>query len=931
MAIQRQYEQPSLNVPDQRQVAQTRVAGPGASGGPLAAGDSEWQSRLLQGLGQNIAGTLNQLADLELSSRYLEGQAKAGIIESEDAIQGNPLTRDWEVAGYRDTMGKLALADMEAQLLVDMPELRTKPPEEMEVYLAQRRSGMLPALNSMSREARATAVGQMLLQDRAAVKKYTTEHMKYTIDQRMQGLSTKFNTSLTAFKAVQADVLNGGPGSAEAFNEQLRSTSADGVAVWFDPALPQDVKVGLTVQMLQSALTNDAIQLYEKMGDTRVPDGQGGESTLLDRLPVEERTKLDNAYREARNRTSAERNFALVGEIDIMEHSIRTGAYLGSMESLNATLYSAMRNGAISESRASALRELYLKSREAGESTTYLSGELAAGNPYAVYAAGKTPKQVVDGTVEDMLKQGKQPVEIVNRMVSIGNGGAPEGYSKAGELFGYALSNILLSKDGEVSEAARQTFTTIDGALRSLGEDGLDTRRSQLLAGMSGDDRIAAAHIFRKVDAGNTFDQAVQSVRSLIADTKGASLSERAGAVAAKATDVNKAIAGLDVGGRAWVVANSIAGTVFADSRAEGITRPKNFVGDKDGWWSDTTTVDFYRERYRNAIGNEVNEVLMENRWATVEEALTVAKANVAARTVKSDLGGPVYFPSGVNLGTLFKDSAGQPIGPANVPALGAAIDNVLRSHKSGRKDTRFQLSYANGRLLYQEYAGNEPVGAGGFIETEIADQVRKDITAKQKKNSEVYGSGKTVKVGDVAVRFNGDNSAGVPSAWMFGFRENLIAHEGVASGIKPDVGGRKHKDGKPVMTGGAGVSSTNTFFPKPGPDGKLTPEQVQTSFVQASDAAAKIGADVARHVGRENAAGFQLFAELAYQSGTAFATRKDSVGDEYRALMNAMQGTDVEAAKQAMRSTAAYKASGDKNKRRATYLTLVEQSMRGR
>ena len=173
---------------DTREYQQTQVAAADTRvSPPLIVGDDSWRDKMLEQFASNAASMLNKMADIEYSNLYLEGQAKAGVIESEEELQGNPLTRDWKVAGYRDTMGKLALADTEAQFAVDIAKLREKGPEEIQAYLAARREKLMPALGSMSREARAAAAGQLLLQDRAATKTWTTEHAKFIIEQKSLG------------------------------------------------------------------------------------------------------------------------------------------------------------------------------------------------------------------------------------------------------------------------------------------------------------------------------------------------------------------------------------------------------------------------------------------------------------------------------------------------------------------------------------------------------------------------------------------------------------------------------------------------------------------------------------------------------------------------------------------------------------------------
>src|SRR5574343_415993 len=153
-----------------------------------AVGDAGWRSRMLQGLGAKLGDAGMAYLEQKQQEAYLEGQAKVGQIQSEDELEGSWLTSDWAVAGYRDTQGKLALAQAEAKLAVDMQELRTKTPAEMQTYLSSRRNELTPMLNSMSRMGRATMSKQLAMADQTAFMKHTAERRAYIIDSIGNGI-----------------------------------------------------------------------------------------------------------------------------------------------------------------------------------------------------------------------------------------------------------------------------------------------------------------------------------------------------------------------------------------------------------------------------------------------------------------------------------------------------------------------------------------------------------------------------------------------------------------------------------------------------------------------------------------------------------------------------------------------------------------------
>jgi len=82
----------------------------------------------------------------------------------------------------------------------------------------------------------------------------------------------------------------------------------------------------------------------------------------------------------------------------------------------------------------------------------------------------------------------------------------------------------------------------------------------------------------------------------------------------------------------------------------------------------------------------------------------------------------------------------------------------------------------------------------------------------------------------------------------------------------------------------------------------------------------------LAQRLGVENKAGFQLMAELAYQSGAGFAFQKNDTGELYRTFIGAIRKGDLEAATTALKATPAYTMSHAE--RQQSYLNLLNQAM---
>jgi len=926
--MQRQYQAPEFRVRDTREFQRSQVAAADTHvAPPLIAGDDSWRDKMLEQLGGTAANMLNKMADIEFSNLYLEGQAKAGVIESEEELQGNPLTRDWQVAGYRDTMGKLALADTEAQFAVDIAKLREKGPEEIQAYLATRREKLMPALGSMSREARAAAAGQLLLQDRAATKTWTTEHAKFIIEQKSQAVHTQWNTSLRTLGNAQIKKQLGELQDKD-YNEQLRSTVGTMVqSVWMDASLPQGVKQQLTFEMLQNALTNDSVDLYDFVASNEIPDGAGGASTLMSRLTGEQQGKVANSYREAQSRTRDARNMAVAAQVANLEAQIDNDAYTGTYEDLTSMLDPMLVSKGITGERRQGIINKFLDKQYKGEQNSALAELYLRGDLNGIFSAGKEQADGLKALDAMLTRRKASPEQRLQAYLQSGLNGMDGGFKKAGEVLGAALRQVR-SPDGTVLPQHLATVRTINNAVRQAEERGQTGIRVALLSGLAEGDRMFAERVFAQVDGGASYDEAVLKATDTEAKEAQLTPAVKAAQTQQVAKAVTAEIAALEPRGvlsSTWTWAKSI----FSSNAASDLRlRPWSSVGDRDGWFSDGPTVQFYTQRVREELANEANHVLLQSPGASADQVISVAKANVAARTISTRFG-PLTMPRNLKL----EDAFG--VGRGNQAAIGPALDAMLKETK---EDANWQLAFVNGRLFAQEVdRTGQRVGTGTYLNPkDIGKKIKQMTDSEQEKANTVFGSGRRVQKDGVTVQFNGVNTAGVPATWMMGFRDNLVNHEGIRAKPYQDLSGAKDTNGNPIMTVGVGVSSHNPRYPKVQPDGSVRVEDIRRSFLDASNDAAIVGSKVARDLGRHDQPTFMLMSELAYQSGLTFMSQQNKTGERYREFANVLKTGNVEAAQEAFKRTAAWYYSADPENRdkitprQQDYLRLIQQALKG-
>lgn len=931
--LKRDYQAPEFNVRDTREIRGGQVAAADTrAAAPIRVGDDSWRTRMIEQLGNQAVSTLSKLEDLEYSNQYLEGQAAAGVVESEAELEGNPLTRDWKVAGYRDTMGKLALADSEAQFSVDIAKLREKDPAEMQAYLAQRRSKMMPALAGMSREARAAAAGQLLLQDRAAIKSHATEHTKFIIEQKSQAVQAQANTSMRMLGSAQArfrlkDI------TQEEFNRQLQSTAGTMVgSVWGDNTLPDDVKKNLTFEMIQMALSNDSVELYDYLAQTEIPDGTGGVSTLMSRLDGKQQQQLANTYREAQSRTNDQRNFFHLEQVENIEAQLDNNMYRGTYEDLREVVEPLVMRKVITGERGAGLLGKFIGEQYKTEEQSAIFGMALQGDTHGLLMAGKTQKDGIDAIDAGLARAKATPEKVLSTYLQAGKNGLDGAFQRVGTILGSSLRQIR-GEDGTVLPQHRDTFLTINREVRAAEARGNRNARMQVLSGLSEQDRMFATRVFALVDGpgdgrGKTLDEAIAIASDSEAKEEAMTPSVRAATAQNTSKLVAQAVAEIEPMNwleESWTFVKSIFSD---DAKADLRMRVESDIGFRDGILSDNPTAKQYAVDVREAVQEEANRVLLVSPTANPEDVISTAKANVAARTVQTRHG-PIVLPHRANASQLFGVSA------ANLSKVGPAIDKMLEETKA---DARWHVQFRHRGVFVQEYdRDGVPVGNGNYLKpTDVRSAVQGLMESERSEADARYGDGRKVMRDGVTLKYNGNNTAGVPNSWMLGLRDNLFTNEGLKAKPYVDLSGKRDKAGRPIMTVGVGVSSHNPRYPKPGPDGTIGPDEIRRSFLEASNDAAIAGRRAAQSAGLDNKHGFALMSELAYQSGVGFLQQENKTGARYREFAQALQSKNVQTAKEAFKRTAAWYYSADQKKpnvltdRQKHYLKLIENSIQG-
>lgn len=910
MAVLRESKGTEFTAQDTRRYSQQDLqVQPVRPNGTVSVGsDDDWKGRLLQSLTGSLMPLAKQYTETTQMERYLEGQAKAGQIGSEQEIQGNPLTRDWEVAGYRDVMGKLQIADTDAQMAVDMKLLREQSPEKMQEYLAERRAAVSPNLASMSRDQRGNAFGQLLMSDRAAITKHTAEHSAFILDQKVRPIRESAMVGLTALQDARTKASMDPAQYKGAYSAQLDSVVANiATNMWNDPTLPLEVKQKFTVETLQHALDTGGVDVYNYFNNTQLDMPNGQKMRVLSMLDEKDTVKLSNQFKAAMQETSLDRNMNELNRKADIEAQIKAGTYTGTQDDVqrNANAWRAagiFRTQEAYEGHMQAFASM--RSGQADESR--LASAFLTGHTQELANLNKTPQEALEA-VEKRFSKLKLPLhERAAQLLNVGDQhGMADAYKAVGKYLGPAMMQ-LGNADGSINADNKALFDTVNSRITAAEASGNQKAYTDLLDGMTDAQKKQMLTVRAYIGERYTVEEALRKTATDQAKYAAMDPSMRA-ALAPARDEISKALESYDS-----------QGTIMKNIRGLWDSTKGALAPNETPWFEDSRLAERQVSTMRGEILIEASNLSMTNPGMSADSLITYAASNVQGRTVGTSQG-PITLPRGTSLHSYFGVAGSVP-----KERIGTAIDTMLKPSQSGNH-MEFEATPQGMRFREITPNGERTPMAGILDAKSVSTAVNEEMQQEADRANKVYGTGARAKSNGVNVIFNGENSVAMQDTLMYQFRKNLVQNENYSAVMYDD------KTGKPVRPGQApqgtltvGVGLTGDYIPKKGPDGRIGEAALNDAFKRASNDAGAAGLRAADASGLRSDSAILLFSELGYQSGTGFLQKFKS----YQDTVKAMQTGNALAAQEQFKSTPAYKVSGPE--RQKHYLDLIQKATKG-
>lgn len=828
---------------------------------------------------------------------YLSGVAKAGTIESEDQLNANPITKDWEVAGYRDTMGRVATADNEAQIATDMHQMREKSPEEFGNYLAERRTKVMASWEGMTAPVRQTMFAQQLLSERAAIKRHAAEHYKFAEEVEYRAIKANLDTSFSALEAAKVDLP-----TYQAATDSAYATVYSGVGV--NPKLRNEARGKLIAENAHYALETDNQMLYDQIMNKTGRLADGSQGTLGSLVSREDSIALAKAARISKERTAG---------VGALKYHTELALDRADWDNPNTPLQSYQEvqkivadghargyfgTGLESATKAAAVMADYARAAVKKEKVAGLANAFVNGDVNAVNKANGTRVEALAAwqtSVGSKLPLAENVGKLLNQGITHG---WPESLAQAGTVMRPAWAQLSTLDDinPENAKMVHGVVSAITNA-EAAGKQGV---MQQYISAFDAPTQELILRVRSNAAAGYGPTEAIQRARSSLLEENKAGNSGLTAAIRQQADKDNalalSTITPVGMFGGAWGAIKS----VFSNAQAQ-----KHALQVHADYWENPSRVAENEGMVKSAVAQELSDISRDRPYMAAPDRATLANTRVVQRSVITPWG-PLIAPKG--------QTNEQVYGVKDPERIASALEQIVKPADGNRVSFQFDV---NGQLMVSERNGKDGLSKSYRINPMDVAKVAEDQRKKEEAHYRVLaGDGTTVG----AVKFDGVNALGVDMQSMYDLRARLLKHEGYSDTAKPDVGGAiNKKTGKPVMTVGPGLSDTGTFYPKVDKNGRITPAQASQGLQDASEEAAKYAMNwqIATRT-RDNPKGFQLLAELAYQGGGG--------NKAMNPLLTAIKNRDKKAAIPALEATPQWQMAH--KERRAFYSTTLNSLM---
>lgn len=790
-------------------------------------------TRLLDRLVGITAKLTEQGYDQAKEEAMLAGAAHAASRQSEASMETNFFTRAWATAGFRDTAGRMAMADQGAQIATDMHENKSLSADKFAEYLAGKRSELMPTLEGMSLQGRKAAFQQMALDEKSAISAHGAAHYKYIIDTENRSIQVGWSRSRIAMDSARQ--IEGSPDDP---TKPYRD-SVDSAIGMLNSGLVNNAKLvnepGVVAKQMYSAMSdaleNNHTALYERARDTLVTGPDGQPSSMFESMTTDEKVKLNESYLKSLGRTAALRNNAVIQQEEVYKANFADMTKdLPSHAELEAfVLNNSKGDGAFYHGdKAAGLWTAYDKALVARRGYAEFAPAVLSGNDANVAAKyGKTTGDLFEAyTQSQEYRQmtGPQRRDALFMLTGKGNPHAAKAYQN--EIMP-VINAVAMSKEGKTDPAQAQALAGELARMFLSDTAGDRVARRMITDGMTPEASSFMEDLVYATQTGKATGQAAISMAQERTITRANTDKQLLVANTTKATDAVGAL--LDE-----LSPKGMFGMAWLKTKAFMPWHGEADVVNKVAQYNDGSVVpDIITQSAKTRLMELATDVIKEDSSRGAGAVLRMAQNRFDALVFRTD-NGPVVLPKGTTPQAYFGLEAN--VGTERIQS--ALSEMVKPTTPKGR------VVFATGPR--GEFLVGESNSTGGFTTPmhEIDPKGLQAVVTKQDREQAAKaqtesGAGKTVQ----GLWYNGRNTASVQPSVMLEARDALIKFEGAGKGATPyEVADAVNPSVKHTLIGpGILLKNGNTGAGEPlpkNPDGTYNQKSVNEAFQRATDKA---------------------------------------------------------------------------------------------
>ena len=426
-------------------------------------------------LGKGIQ-LVDKAIDAKLDREMIEGStlALAGVAEEE--LDTNFLTKDWKVAGHRNMTASLRQQEWQAEMLKELTsgQHNDKTPTEYAQHLNEKYQQLVPTIEGMSQQARASMLEKTITANQTLLSKQASMRAQSIVDSRLMMWQVNANSLLEGANGVK------GTSDEGLFAQQAQAFLRE---VWSDPNTPLDKKIEFAKDFQKAAADMGLAYMADSVFSTPLMDG----GNVGQFIPTKDLGKGYVALNKAKQQERFNLNAGTMLDYAALNAAVTEGTYTGNEVDLVMNLQDMVVDGGITSNEAIGVLKKYHMSRNKVKNKTKAAEYWATNNQAGLQQVNMSNEEGKQAYVQQMVDSGKTLLEQVAQANAVftSSNGANNIVDWASKEILSPVINELIYSDGDILAENLELWTAFTNQYDSMKGITQENYNTAMLSGLS--------------------------------------------------------------------------------------------------------------------------------------------------------------------------------------------------------------------------------------------------------------------------------------------------------------------------------------------------------------------------------------------------------------------------------------------------------------